>query len=132
MTELGDKVLEDSQIDKIAEVMEKRALAEKHPAYAHLLKPEQVEAMVKAELMSKEDIRAASDEDLIKIRGVGLAAVQSLRDWSVEDLGKGNAIARRFLVLKDGDDSLDVRPGDVIPARFGAENMVKAGKASWQ
>jgi hypothetical protein len=133
MTELGkEQIINDSQIDKIAEVMERRALAEKQPAFAHLLKPEQVEAMVKVGLMDKEDIRSASDEDLIKIKSVGLAAVQILRDWSVEDLKKGTAIARRYLVLKDGKDRLDVSPGDEIPARFGAEEMVAAGKASWQ
>ena len=137
MTELGEFVenneeLSDSQIDKIAEVMERRALAEKAPAYSGLLKPEQEEALVKEGLMSKEDVRAISDEDLIKVKSVGLAAVQKLRDWSVEGLGKGNAIARRYLVLKCGDESLDVSPGDVIPEKFGAAESVDKGQASWQ
>jgi hypothetical protein len=45
---------------------------------------------------------------------------------------KGDAIAKRFLVLKCDGERLDVRPGDVIPARFGAEEIVGKGKASWQ
>ena len=135
MTELGNEQIEemsDEQIDKIAEVMERRALAEKAPGYSGLLKPEQEKALMDAGLMSKEDVRAASDEDLIKVKSVGLAAVQILRDWSVKDLGKGSAIARRYLALKDGADRLDVSPGDVIPAGFGAQEAVDKGQAAWQ
>ena len=138
MTETGDvakktkDTVSDSQINEIADALEKRAVAKKLPAFAKLLKPEQVDAMLEAELATKEDIRAASDEDLIKVKGIGLATVQALRDWSVEDLEKGNAIARRFLVLRCGDESLDVRPGDIIPAKFGAKEQVERGKASWQ
>ena len=137
MTEIGNDQIEEpklseEQIDEIADAMELRALAEKEPAFAKLLKPEQVVAMQTAGFFSKEDIRAASDEELIGVKSVGLAAVQTLRDWSSEDVEKGDAVARRFLALKDGDDSLDVRPGDVIPARFGAEEQVEKGKATWR
>jgi len=135
MTEIGNDHIEglsDEAVDKIAEVMERRALAEKAPAYSGLLKAEQESALVEEGLLNKEDIRAASDEELIKIKGVGLAAVQKLRDWSVKDLKKGNAIARRYLALKCDGETLDVSPGDEIPARFGAEEAVAKNKATWK
>ena len=122
----------DEIVDKAVEAMEARAIAEKQPAYAKLLKPEQVEAMLMVGIESIEDVRAASDEELVKIKGIGLSALNKLREWSSADVGKGNAVARRYLSLKNGEETLDVRPGDIIPARFGAAEQVEKGKASWQ
>ena len=138
MTKIGnDQIVEkdklsEEQIDEIADAMEKRALAEKEPAFARLLKPEQVTALQLAGLFSMEDVRAATDEKLMGVKSVGLAAVQILRDWSSEDIEKGDAVARRYLALIDGKDSLDVSPGDIIPARFGAAEQVEKGKATWE
>lgn len=128
MTEVGK-----TQIEEGGKEMDKRALAEKPmPGYASFLKEEQVAELVKAGLNDKVSIRAASDEDLVKIDGIGAATVLKLREWSIIEVAEGDAVSKRFLVLKDGEDRLDVRPGDVIPARFGAERWVKSGKATWQ
>ena len=133
MEEIGkEKELDNSQIDKIVDAMQARAIAEKLPEYAELLKDEQVEAMLKAGLESKADVRAASDESLMGIKGVGLSALNKLRELSSADVGKGNAIARRYLALNNGEETLDVSPGDIIPAKFGAKEQVEKGKASWQ
>lgn len=98
-----------------------------------ILKEAQVEALEKAGLVDKVSIRAASDEDLIKIDGIGPATVIKLREWGVIEVEKGDAVAKRFLVLKcAGEDPLNVKPGDIIPARYGAEVVVKSGKATWE
>ena len=134
MTETGNEQVEltEKQLNKVAELMEQRSVAEKQPAYAELLKPDQVEGMLKAGIESMEDVRAASDEALIKIKGIGSSALQALREWSSKDIGKGNAIARRYLALNNGKETLDVKPGDIIPEKFGAAEMVEKGKASWE
>lgn len=125
MTEVGKTQIE--------EVMEERAIAEKPmPEYAKFLKEEQVTELIKAGYTDKLSIRAASDEELIKVNGVGPATILKLREWGVVEVEKGDAVAKRFLALRDGADSLDVRPGDIIPARFGAERWVKSGKATWK
>ncbi len=119
MTEIGEILVEE----KVEEV--------KVPDYEKFLKSAQVEALQNAGYKDELSIRAASDEELIKLDGIGPATIIKLREWGVIKVEKGDAIAKRFLVLKCGDERLDVRPGDVIPARFGAEEIVESGKATW-
>ena len=100
---------------------------------SEILKDEQLEELEKAGLYDKAKIRAASDEELVGVRGIGLATAEKLREWAIpEEMADGDAISKRFLVLKHGAERLDVRPGDLIPAKFGAENCVKSGKATWK
>ena len=128
MTETGN-VLNDL----VEDVMEVKAVEKKEvPEFAKFLKEEQVAALVKAGYVDKLSVRAASDEQLVKVEGIGAATVMKLREWGISEVEKGNAIARRFLVLKCGDETLDVRPGDIIPAKFGAKEVVEKGKASWE
>lgn len=129
--ELENVALNDEQLDKVAEIMEKRVTAEANAEFAKMLKPEQVEALIKAGFKNKEKIRAASDEDLVAVKGIGIAAAQVLRDWATGGVKKGDAIATRYLVLKNGAEKLNVVPGQVIPAEFGAEEAVKKGQAYW-
>lgn len=129
--ELENVTLSDDQIEKIASIMEKRSAAEAQAEFADLLRPDQVEALIKAGIKSKEDIRAASDEELVNIKGIGAVSVASLREWSIGGVEKGAAISKRFLVLTNGAERLDVRPGDVIPAEFGAARAVEKGQAYW-
>lgn len=148
MTEIGNDQIEEivksgeidpEVVDKIAKVMEERAIAEKAPEYAEIVNPAQVEALLAEGLESKEDIRALTDEELVKIDGIGAATVTKLREWGIEDVEKGNAIARCFLALKSSNERdengdklrLNVRPGDVIPTEYGAEELVEKGQASW-
>ena len=96
-----------------------------------ILKEAQIEALEEADLMDKQSVRAASDETLIKIQGIGPATIIKLREWSVTEVDDGDAISLRFLLLKNSGERLDVAPGDVIPARFGAARHVETGKARW-
>lgn len=120
MTEIGE-ILVEEEVEEV-----------KVPEYEKFLKPAQVKALQNAGFPDKLSIRAASDEELIKLDGIGPATIIKLREWGVIKVEKGDAIAKRFLVLKCGDERLNIRPGDVIPSRFGAEEIVKKGKASWQ
>jgi hypothetical protein len=98
-----------------------------------ILNEKQLEAMKKAGFADKIAIRAASDEDLIKVEGIGPATIIKLREWGIEEAGAGNAVSRRFLVLKcKGKEALSVRPGEIIPAEYGADEMVEKGLATWQ
>ena len=128
-----EKIGKEPSIDKGAEAMEKRAIAEKNPEFAGLLKEDQVIAMLNAGFESKLSVRAASDEELIKIDGIGAATVIKLREWSVFEVPEGDAISLRHLALNDGTDTpYNVNPGDIIPAHLGAEDQVNAGRAIWK
>ena len=124
MTEIGEILIEE-EVEKVVKEVEV-------PEYEKFLKKEQVEALQKAGFVDKKAVRAASDEDLVKVAGIGAASVIKLREWAIGKVDAGDAISKRFLALKCGEESLDVRPGDIIPAKFGAERQVEKGKATWQ
>ena len=125
MTEIGEILIEEEIEEEVVE--EKEA-----PEYEKFLNKGQVEALKKAGLVDKISIRAASDEDLIKLDGIGAATVVKLREWGVGDVKEGDAISLRCLVLKREDEVLEVAPGDIIPARFDAARAVEKGQATWE
>jgi len=97
-----------------------------------ILNKKQLEAMEKAGFSEKIAIRAASDSQLVAVDGIGAATVVKLREWSIYELPEGDAVAHSCLILKDGDERLQVLPGDIIPARFGAARQVEKGRATWE
>lgn len=97
-----------------------------------ILNEKQLEALKQAGLDNRIAVRAATDEQLVKVNGIGAATVIKLREWSVYDVEEGHAIAKRYLCLKNGKERLDVRPGDSIPPEFGAAEMVDKGMAEWR
>jgi len=120
MTEIGEILIEE----EIEEV--------KAPEYEAFLNAAQVEALQKAGLIDKLSVRRATDEELIKLDGIGPATIIKLRDWCVDEVAEGDAISLRNLALNANGERLDVLPGDVIPARFGAARQVEKGKATWR
>ena len=123
MTEIGKL-----QIEEVVEEVE-----EVTPEYPAFLDKKQVASLEKARIVDKFSVRAASDEQLVKLEGIGAATVIKLREWAVGAVPKGDAIAMRVLVFPDENgDPVEFLPGDIIPAEYGAEEQVKKGKARWQ
>ena len=120
MTEIGEILIEE-EVEEV-EV----------PEYDKFLKPAQVDALLGSGYANKHSVRTASDEDLIKLSGIGAATVIKLKEWAVGEVSEGDAISKRHLALKANGERLDVAPGDIIPAKFGAEEIVKSGKATWE
>ena len=84
---------------------------------------------------TKQDIREASDDDLLDVPGIGPATLESLRELVKLPPKKGKqGIAKRFLVLRHNETGkpLGFSPGDVIPEEYDPETQVKQGKAKWR
>lgn len=62
-----------------------------------------------------------SDEELLKIRGIGPATLEAIRDVK--------AVSVRFIDLGGG---YNVAPGNVIPQEYGPAEYVKKGWAEWR
>jgi len=131
MTEIGE-------IREIDDIMEERVEAEQEAekpieGFEKFLKPAQADALKEARFVDKKSIRAASDEDLVKVNGIGAVAVVKLREWAVpEELKEGDAISLRCLVFADEDGfPVNILPGDIIPAKFDAARCVEKGQAVW-
>lgn len=120
MTEIGEILIEE-------EIEEEKA-----PEYEAFLNAAQVEALQKAGFIDKVTVRRATDEELIKLNGIGPATIIKLRDWCIGEVAEGDAVSLRCLSLNANGEILDVNPGDIIPAKFGAARQVEKGKASWK
>ena len=121
MTEIGEILIEEEVVEP------------KSPDYEAFLNKPQVEALVKAGFVDKQSIRAASDEDLVGVQGIGAVAVVQLRKWAVpEKLQKGDAISQRCLVFADENGfAVEILPGEIIPAKYNAARCVEKGQAVW-
>jgi len=125
MTEVNETQIEQIEEEVIEEVIPE-------PEYEKFLKAGQVEALKKAGLVSKKSIRAASDEELVKLNGVGLSTASKLKEWATGEVKEGEAISNSTVVFADKNgDPIEVKPGDVVPAEH-AERMVEKGRARWQ
>jgi len=98
-----------------------------------ILSNNELASLINLGIQTAEDVRNAEDEKLMEVKGIGPATVSKMRQWAeLPPAQEGEALSTRYMLLKAGGEKLDVAPGDVIPAKFGAEELVKEGKARWR
>ena len=98
-----------------------------------ILNLEQCQALNSNSIYTREDVRAQSDEQLLLVPGIGPAALKKLRKITkLPEQVKGDAISSGYMVIRKGGKTLNVAPGDVIPAEYDAETRVAQGKARWR
>jgi len=101
-----------------------------------ILNDEVVEMMQKLGLDTPQAVASASDEDLLKISGIGPATLKKLRAWEekppvVEKKDAKEAVSLYCIVVRDGDERVTIQPGDVLPVDM-AEKQVEKGRARWR
>ena len=98
-----------------------------------ILSTNQLTELYNQDITDKKAVRGVTDEQLLSIEGIGPAAVGKLREWAKRSaIAEGDAISFGYMVIRKGEETLNVAPGDVIPAKYDAKTRVEQGKARWR